>query len=726
MASGELLDDFEALDEIDVGSMVRPVRSTERPIPPASRIDDVLGPSSPLARRLKGYEHREGQLAMAHAVHEALARDGHLFVEAGTGTGKTLAYLVPAILSGRKVVVSTATHALQEQIFTKDLPLVREVLAEHGVEFKAALMKGLSNYVCKRRLAERLRSGELVSADLARIERWAQTSLDGDRAELEDLEEGAHAWRDVSSSTETRIGAGCKHYDECFVTRMRREAEQAQVVVVNHHLFFADLALRTGKNGGYGGAIPNYDAVIFDEAHQIENVATEFFGVRISTARIDSLLRDARRGVVAAKVLDSTSMQMVDQVENAAHGFFRAWQGAGGVAGPASRRGGPPSSSGGRSGGEESRRMLAASDWTEPRLEALGRLDATLEVLQVFASANDREDAVAVLARRAGDLRSDLARVRATAQTEERHWEEDDPVAGALAKAAEGFKSGVVWIDSRERSVSLGASPVDLGPLLREKLFDRIPSVICTSATLATGTSVGPSFHFARSRLGARPDTVELVVPSPFDFATRAALYVAEDLPEPTEYGFEDACANRVAELVAITGGGAFVLCTSNRAMRAIRAALHQRVPGPLLVQGEAPKHVLLGRFRDSGAAVLVATMSFWEGVDVPGSALRLVVLDKIPFAVPSDPVVAARCTRIEAEGGNPFTQYSVPSAAITLKQGFGRLIRTRKDAGLVALLDRRAVRKGYGKTLLASLPPARRVRTLDDVREFWHDIDVD
>jgi ATP-dependent DNA helicase DinG len=707
------------------------MQSGELPLPGetprrGSRVDDVLGPSSPLARRLPGYEHREGQLAMARAVHDALAKDGHLFVEAGTGTGKTLAYLVPAILSGRKVVVSTATHALQEQIFTKDLPLVREVLAEHGIEFKAALMKGLSNYLCKRRLSERLRSGELVSSDLARIERWAETSLDGDRAELEDLEEGAHAWRDVHSSTETRIGAGCTFYDECFVTRMRREAEQAQVVVVNHHLFFADLALRTGKNSGFGGAIPAYDAVIFDEAHQIESVATDFFGVRISSARLDSLVRDARRGVVAAKVLDAASMGLVEGVEQAGLAFFRAWLGAGGQpqgsAAPPSRRG-PPSSRGPR---DDSRRMLAASDWTDARSDALTRLDASLEALHAFAVANEHQEAVMILARRAGDLRADLARIRATSQVEERHWEEDDPIAGALRKAAEGFKSGVVWIDQRERNVSLGASPVDLGPVLREKLFERVPSVVCTSATLATATSVGPSFHFARSRLGARADTVELVVPSPFDFATRAALYVAEDLPEPTEYGFEDACANRVADLVAITGGGAFVLCTSNRAMRAIRDALHGRVPGPLLIQGEAPKHVLLARFRDSGAAVLVATMSFWEGVDVPGSALRLVVLDKIPFAVPSDPVVAARCTRIEADGGNPFTQYSVPSAAITLKQGFGRLIRTKKDAGIVALLDKRAVRKGYGKSLLASLPPARRVRTLDDVREFWWSIEVD
>jgi ATP-dependent DNA helicase DinG len=726
MPGGELLapDPFDALEppELPAPPESHPdVTSMTRPIAGASRVDEVLGPASPLARRLPGYEHRHGQLALAHAVHEALANDGHLFVEAGTGTGKTLAYLVPAILSGRKVVVSTATHALQEQIFTKDLPLVRAVLAEHGVTFKAALMKGLSNYLCKRRLSERLRSGELVTADLARIEKWSHTSLDGDRAELADLEEGAHAWRDVHSSTETRIGAGCAFYDECFVTRMRREAEQAQVVVVNHHLFFADLALRTGKAGGFGGAIPNYDAVIFDEAHQIESVATDFFGVRISTARLDSLVRDARRGVVAAKILDSTSMSLVDGVEHAGQLFFRAWQGAGSSAPASSRR---PYA--GRGGIEESRRMLAAGDWTDARLEALGRLDAALEALLAFATANDREDAVMVLARRAADLRADLVRIHATNRTEERHWEDDDPVAGALAKAAEGFKSGVVWIEQRERNVSLGASPVDLGPVLREKLFERVPSVVCTSATLATATSVGPSFHFARSRLGAKADTVELVVPSPFDFETRAALYVAEDLPEPTEHGFEAACADRVAELCAITGGGAFVLCTSNRAMRAIRDALHGRVPGLLLVQGEAPKHVLLDRFRTAGSAVLVATMSFWEGVDVPGSALRLVVLDKIPFAVPSDPVVAARCTRIEAEGGNPFTQYSVPSAAITLKQGFGRLIRTKKDAGIVALLDKRAVRKGYGKSLLASLPPARRVRTLDDVREFWHAIDAD
>ncbi|HEY8075275.1 MAG TPA: ATP-dependent DNA helicase, partial [Labilithrix sp.] len=311
-----------------------------------------------------------------------------------------------------------------------------------------------------------------------------------------------------------------------------------------------------------------------------------------------------------------------------------------------------------------------------------------------------------------------LARVRVTAP--EKHWVPDEEEAPRVR----GFEHGVVWIDARDRSVALGASPVEIGALLREKLFDRVPGVVLTSATLATATHAGPSFHFARGRLGARDDAEELVVASPFDFAARALLYVAEDLPEPTDDLFADSAADRVAELVAITGGGAFVLCTSTRAMRALHGRLAGRVPGPLLLQGEAPKQTLLARFRASGSAVLVATMSFWEGVDVPGRALRLVVIDKIPFAVPSDPVVSARCARIEREGGNPFSQYSVPSAAITLKQGFGRLVRTKKDAGVVALLDRRAVRRGYGKALLASLPPARRATSLEEVRAFWWELE--
>lgn len=673
----------------------------------AIRPIDVLGPGSPLSRRMEGYEHRDGQLAMADAVARALEDERHLFVEAGTGTGKTLAYLVPAILSGKKVVVSTATHALQDQIYEKDLPLVRGILEEHGVVFQAALMKGLSNYLCKRRAAERMRSGEPVGVELARIQAWAEETRTGDRAELTMLEEGAPAWRDVASGADTRIGAGCTYFDECFVTTMKRLADDATLLVVNHHLFFADLALKSA-NDGYGGALPAYDAVIFDEAHQIESIATDFFGVRISSGRVEALVRDGRRGLAKRRDGgDDVVPRLLDDLDASARTFFRAW---GDVATA------PPSSRAGRGG--EGRKRIESADWTPRRRDALARLDASLDALARAADA-EASDPMIVVARRASSLALDLARI-GRAIGEERHWEPDDPLEEAARAATRGFDGGVTWIDARERNGSLGASPVDVAPLLEKHLFDRVRTVICTSATLATGRGSGGDFAFAKQRLGASDVGEELIVPSPFDFAARAVLYVAEDMPEPTELGFDLACADRVAELVAITGGGAFVLCTSTQAMRSIALALDGRVPGDLLVQGDAPKHVLLDAFRRSTDATLVATMSFWEGVDVPGNALRLVVLDKIPFAVPTDPVVAARCAAIEANGGNPFTEYSVPSAAITLKQGFGRLIRTREDAGVVALLDRRAVRRGYGKRLLATLPPARRLTHIEEVREFW------
>jgi ATP-dependent DNA helicase DinG len=650
------------------------------------RARDVLDRGSPLAQALPGWERREGQLEMAEAVENALEREHHLFVEAGTGTGKTLAYLVPAILSGRKVVVSTATRALQEQIFVKDLPLVTEALAVHGVRFRAALMKGLGNYLCLRRMHEARASGNaMMDSALARIVEWSSETETGDRSELADLPEDAGAWRDVASSSETRIGAGCPHFEACFVTRMRREAEEAQIVVVNHHLLFADLALRSGPRGGHASVLPAYDALIFDEAHQIEDVATDFFGVRVSSARVEALARDAERSLGFAHALGAATSGPVGITlegvrESARDLFARLALSA------------PPG---------ETRRLVAPSDITPEVLAAHGALDLRLEALEAIVRARP-EEALATIARRIADLRNGLRGILATA------WS---------PPGDEGKVTDLVrWIDVRSRSVSLGASPVDVAATLRQRLFDRVPSVICTSATLAAAGS----FHFAKARLGAPPEADELVVESPFDFASRAALYLPDDLPEPADPAFESAAAIRVAELVKLTGGGAFVLCTSTRVMRALHAQLRARVNGPLMMQGERPKHLLLSRFRSSGRAVLVATMSFWEGVDVPGWALRLVVMDKVPFAPPNDPVVAARCARIDREGGNGFTQYSVPSAAMTLKQGFGRLIRTQVDAGIVAVLDRRIVRKGYGKALLASLPPARRVRNMDELIVFW------
>ncbi|HEX4517242.1 MAG TPA: ATP-dependent DNA helicase, partial [Polyangiaceae bacterium] len=613
--------------------------------------------------------------------------------EAGTGTGKTLAYLVPAILSGKKVVVSTATRALQEQIYFKDLPIVAEVLATYGIKFRAALMKGLSNYLCRRRLHEALLAGDASF----RLKQWAEETESGDRSELADLAEDDPAWAAVMSGTDTRIGAECTYFDECFVTRMKREAEQADVVVVNHHLFCADLVLRRNQRER-ASAIPAYDAVIFDEAHQLEDVATTFFGSTVSTARIDSLARDARRAMPVAQSL--LAQPVSDQLSEAGRGFF--WELA------RSLRDDPPQSvipsSRGTSGG--GRRALAEREWTGELLGARSKLETALAAI-----AHDAQT-------RAGPASEQIAR---------RALELGEVLVGKTSAHE------IAWVEHRGHNVVMGRSPVFIGDVLAESLFGRVRSVVATSATLTTpGEEGGRSFDFLKERLGVPHDARSLAVASPFDFAERAGLYVPRDVPDPTDARFEEAAAARAVELIEITGGGAFVLCTSVRSMRSMYSRISRARAesggkwGPLLVQGEKPKSLLLSQFRAAEHAVLVATMSFWEGVDVPGHALRLVVLDKIPFAVPSDPIVAARCELIEREGLNAFYKYSVPTAAISLKQGFGRLLRNETDYGLVALLDRRALTKPYGRALLQSLPPARQLRTLGEVQKFWVHIDHD
>jgi ATP-dependent DNA helicase DinG len=652
-------------------------------VAPVIRARDVLGSGSPLSRSVAHWELREGQLAMAEAVEKALDGEGHLFVEAGTGTGKTLAYLVPAILSGRKVIISTATRALQEQIYFKDIPLVTEALEAHGVRFRAALMKGLANYVCLRRFHEAKASGgSALDATFARIADWVSRTDTGDRSELADVPENAEAWREVSSSSETRIGSGCQYFEQCFVSRMRREAEDAQVVIVNHHLFLADLALRKAARGA--SVLPAYDAVVFDEAHAIEDIATDFFGMRISSARVEALVRDAEQTLASTPARSALPGDLLrssfEGARIAARSFFEALPGRGTES--------------------DARRVLRLEELTPAVRAAHEALDVRLADLEASARAHGEESAL-TLARRAGEIRDDLRSLLTTDESE-----------------VDGSGDRIRWIEVRSRSMALGASPIDVGPALRSRLFDLVPSVICTSATLATGRS----FHFAKARLGAPPEAPELVVASPFDFASRAVLYLPDDLPEPAAPGFDEGAADRIGELVRLTGGGAFVLCTSTRGMRSIHACL-PRMGLDLMIQGEGSKHALLERFRASGKGVLVATMSFWEGVDVPGWALRLVVLDKIPFAPPGDPVVAARCNRLDQNGGSGFAEYSVPSAAMVLKQGFGRLIRTQRDVGVVALLDRRVVRRGYGRALLAALPPARRVRTMGELASSWAEL---
>jgi ATP-dependent DNA helicase DinG len=672
--------------------MGRPKEHAPAPAPRGTS-RQLLGPDGPLARAFSGYEERTGQLDMADAVERALAEGRTLLCEAGTGTGKTLAYLVPAILSGLKVVVSTATKALQEQIFEKDLPLIAQHL---GLEPRAALGKGLGNYLCLRRYDELRKSAHALAEPAVRrslplLEAWARDTETGDVAELVTLSEGDPIWREVSSSSETRIGAGCVHYEECFVTKMKRDLEDAKVVVVNHHLFFADLAVKMAADGrGFAGAgaLPPYDAVIFDEAHEIESIATDFFGVRVSVARVHALLRDADRAFVASGLADAMRAKgegtaLTAVVRDTTDALFDRLARLGGD-------------------GVESRVSLPREAWSAELVDAYHRLDSALETLAGYAEANNREESVKLVAQRATALRNDAARI------------------------ADPKKNQVTWVEVRSRSVSLGASPIDLGDLFRDRVVERVGAVVLTSATLTTATSAsaGGPFGFLRTRLGLAEAVAvpveELSVPSPFDFASAAILYTPRDLPEVNDAAFVPRAAARVAELVAITGGGAFVLCTSVRAMRAIAAALAGKTPRPPLVQGDAPKLMLLRRFRADGHAVLVATMSFWEGVDVPGDALRLVIIDKLPFAVPSDPVVAARCRALEEAGQNPFLAYSVPEAAITLKQGFGRLLRTRTDRGIVAILDRRVRTRGYGAAMLSVLPPARRTDRLEDVAAFW------
>jgi ATP-dependent DNA helicase DinG len=663
---------------------------------------ELLGPDGPLARDMPGYEARSGQLAMATAVEEALALDRVLLSEAGTGTGKTLAYLVPAILSGKKVVISTATRALQDQIFDKDLPLIERSL---GLRPQASLMKGLGNYLCRRRFEEHRLGSETRgmgdSASLVAVERWLEGTETGDVSELAGLSEEDPIFASITSGSDTRVGAGCQYYDECFVTRMKRDAESARLVVVNHHLFFADLALR-GAHPGH--VIPDYDAVIFDEAHQLEDVATTFFGVRVAESRIARFARDL--DAILAKLERSGGLfggGIVDQVRKAADEFWKR------VAQDARAADG--------------RTTLERDFWTGPRQTLWHALDDALDGARALAESlggslesrsasvslvKGRRDAgaiaegLAIAARRAEDIRRDLATI------------------------VDGSAGRVTWVDTGGRSLSLSSSPVDVADIFRTRLFETIPSVILTSATLASGkTPDGPdAFAFIRSRLGMNGDTVsvnEIIVPSPFDYESRAVLYLPKDLPDPRDPSFLEKAAERGAELVEITGGGAFFLTTSIRAMRELHARLKARLPrNKVMLQGEAPKHIVLATFRARKDAVLVATASFWQGVDVPGDALRLVVLEKIPFPVPNEPVISARGMALEAAGKKPFMELHVPLAKIALKQGFGRLIRTRDDRGIVALFDDRVHRRGYGKELLAALPPARRTTDLEEVRAFW------
>jgi ATP-dependent DNA helicase DinG len=649
---------------------------SSRPAPDLkAAVDDVFGDGGPLARELAAYEPRQGQRAMALAVAETLADGGVLLAEAGTGTGKTLAYLVPAILSGHRVLVSTGTKNLQEQIYFKDLPVLERAL---NVRFTATYMKGRANYLCRHRLQQA--HGQSPTAELDALARWAETSDTGDRAELEDLPEHSPVWNGVAATAETCLGSDCPQFQECFVTRMRQKAAASDLVIVNHHLLCADAAVRQSS---YGEVIPTCRYAVVDEAHQLEDVATQYFGIAVSNYRLDDLGRDVERLLNAGVVADDDGAirRQVRRADDHARAFF------GGLMLARTSR---------AAAGE---RLRIGPDWYGDILNdglALGSaLDGLEGILQLAASAAITPDAgedVLSLARRAGEMRDQLRFLMAA--SDPRH---------------------VYFVETRGRGVFLRAAPIEVADILGEVLFERMRATVLTSATL----TVEGSFAYIRGRLGLAK-AAEISVPSEFDYTAQAVLYLPRRMPSPRSPDFGDAVALETLEILRRTHGRAFVLFTSYGVLRAVQERVAPLLPYPLFVQGEAPRSVLLERFRATPHAVLLATASFWQGVDVAGEQLSCVIIDKLPFASPGDPITAARVEAITADGGDAFHDYQVPLAVLTMLQGLGRLIRHRDDRGVLAVLDPRLRTMAYGRRFLDSFPPAPITHDLAAIERFF------
>src|SRR5438874_1623863 len=658
----------------------------------------IFGPNGLIAKAHPEYEHRPGQIDMAEAVLRAFEQKQHLIVEAGTGTGKTLAYLVPAIAaacgSGARIVISTGTKNLQEQLMEKDIPFLQDVLPK---KFRAAVMKGRNNYACLHRIKRAESTPVLDGLDQVdqfdEVFRWVTKTETGDRAELSGLPENLPFWRHIDARSDTCLGQKCPDYDPCFITRMRQRAIDADVLVVNHHLFFADLALR---NGAYGAVLPDYAAVILDEAHQIEDVASEYFGVRVSSYQIDDLLRDVGFLKIEDREAEKELTRISARIQRFADFFwisFHEGRGLEGrfalVPGYGTARGSERVTAPDAEADETSALPANASSGPYNALDnALHRLETTLDVLKDAPA-----DAESIL-RRTRQLRFDLS---------------------FIIKA--GDKRFVYWLERRGRGVFLRASPIDVSGLLQDKLFEKVPTVVLTSATLSSAGN----FRFIRERLGLdQPE--EMIAESIFDFENQAVLYLPPQMPDPRSPQWGAAAAAEVIKIVSATEGRAFVLSTSFAGMNELYERVASEIDYPCFLQGTGSKGALLRKFRATPNAVLFATASFWQGVDVRGEQLSCVIIDKLPFAVPSDPIVAARQRYIEEQGGSSFYEYSVPQAIISLKQGLGRLIRSTTDRGVLAVLDPRLRTKIYGQTFLQSLPPCRITSDIEQLRCVFND----
>jgi ATP-dependent DNA helicase DinG len=635
-------------------------------------IDQIFGPGGALEKCMPdGYEHRPSQLEMAELVEAAFREKRHLIVEAGTGTGKTLAYLIPAIRSGRRVVISTATKSLQEQLFEKDIPFLQKYFAP---KLKVAVMKGRSNFLCREKvycMAEQPMLKGLDEMDwFHQIRDWEKVTDTGDRAELNFLPDDSDLWARLDARRDACSGSKCPEFNRCFLTAMHQRAAEADLIIVNHHLFFADLAL---KQDDFGSVLPEYGAVIFDEAHEIEDVASEYFGRQISNYRFDELGRDAEVAVRVTKTGGAGLLKHVARTRERARSFFEAF--------PA-REGRFPFDKNQRAG------------FLEQNREAYDALMNALKSLEAeIASLPAKPDELLNIARRSMELRGELS---------------------FLFESSEG--NFVYWFERRAKGVFVAATPIDVSTLLRERLFEPFETIILTSATLA----VGGRFDFLKQRLGVNMAS-ERVLESEFDFSTQALLYVPA-LPDVRDPGFPERAAQEIMRLLEISRGRAFCLFTSYSQMNDQYERVRTRVRFPLLLQGSAPRTALLEKFRNTEGAVLFATSSFWQGVDVRGEQLSCVIVDRLPFAVPSDPVVAARVRALQDDGRNPFAEYQVPEAVLALKQGFGRLIRARTDRGILAILDNRIQRMQYGKIFMESLPAYATTRDIAAVERFMQE----
>ncbi len=632
-------------------------------------IDQVLGPDGLLAQSLQGFEYRPGQVQMAHLIDGALRKGGPALVEAGTGTGKTFGYLLPLILSGKKGVISTGTKNLQEQIFFKDLPLLQKTA---GLKTEAMIMKGRKNYLCLHRYHEVFSQPSLVKEALStsreKLKAWLERTEFADRSEIPWLADNDALWDALSSSSEQCLGGDCLFLDQCFLGKLRRRAAECKIIIVNHHLFFADLKV---KKGGFGEIIPRFQVVVFDEAHDIEEIATAYLGESLGTGRLHEYIKDLEKAVKLDPDLEETnvkaSLEAVSGGVQKLAGFFE---------------------------GREEKGRLEEEDLSSliqgPARDISRGLKQAARTARLRASDNLTFPG---LAARAEDM--------------------DRLLEETLMKRDATWLN---WYERRRRSLVLHASPLDISERMKALLYGKVQTVVFTSATISTNGS----FDYIRGRLGVQGDALEGIYPSHFDFVNQALLYLPKDLPLPHEPNFALQAAERTRELLEITQGRALVLFTSYHNLNLAYQLLEQKLPYTLYRQGDQPRHILLEAFRNDVPSVLMGTASFWQGVDVPGESLSCLIIDKLPFDSPAEPLVAARIHALRERGENPFMTYQVPSAVISLRQGLGRLIRRGSDRGLLSVLDIRILRRPYGQVFMESLPTMPLCHDLNRVRRFF------